>query len=89
MGGSSGSQKVNFLPICCILGKLVALVAQSLMSELLSLRQSKGWRDIGFNLCVVPFPNVCVPNFKLEDLCQGCSEWLEGPRFGGLEVWEY
>ena len=24
-----------------------------------------------FNLCVAPFPNICVPNLKLE------SEWLE------------
>ena len=62
----------------------------SLMSELLSLRRSK-WLDIGFNLCVVPFPNIYVPNFKLEDLCQRFSENLEvrgseGQRFGGLEV---
>ena len=27
-----------------------------------------GWRDFGFNLCVVPFPNIYVPNFKLERL---------------------
>ena len=32
---------------------------------------------LGFNLCVTPFPNVYVPNFKLEDLCQCCSEWSE------------
>ena len=25
--------------------------------------------------CVVPFPNVYVPNFKLEDLHQSCLEW--------------
>ena len=33
-----------------------------------------GWRDFGFNLCVVPFPNVYVLNFKLEDLCLSCLE---------------
>ena len=39
------------------------------------------------------FPNVYVPNFKLEDLCRRFSECLEvqgseGQRFGGLEVWK-
>ena len=62
------------------------LAVWSLTSELLSLRWSNGQRDIGFNLCVVPFPNVCVPNFKLEDLHQRCLEWLESPKVGGLKV---
>ena len=54
------------------------------------------WRDIGLNLCVVPFPNIYVPNFKLEDLHLRFSECLEVggsevggsevQRFGGLEV---
>ena len=42
--------------------------------------------EVGFNLCVAPFPNICVPNFKLEDLHQSCLEWSKGPRVGGLEV---
>ena len=33
-----------------------------------------GQSDFGFNLCVAPFPNVYVPNFKLEDLHQSHSE---------------
>ena len=45
-----------------------------------------GQRDIGSNLYVVPFPNVCVPNFKLEDLCQSCLEWSKGPRVRGSEL---
>ena len=56
------------------------------MLELLSLRWSSGRRDVGFNLCVVPFPNICVPNFKLEDLHWSCLEWLEGWRVRGLEM---
>ena len=61
------------------------LVVQSPMSELLSLRWSNGWRDVGFNLCVVPSPNIYVPNFKLEDSHQRCLEYLEGPKVGGSE----
>ena len=38
------------------------------MLELLSLKVVSGQRDVGFNLCVAPFPNVYVPNFKLESL---------------------
>ena len=30
--------------------------------------------EFGFNLCVMPFPNICVPNFKLENLW---LKWLE------------
>ena len=37
-----------------------------------------GWRDFGFNLCVVSFPNVYVLNFKLEDLCWSCLELFKG-----------
>ena len=44
-----------------------------------------GRRDVGFNLCVTPFPNVYVPDFKLED-----SHWrfsvFGGWRVGGSEV---
>ena len=43
-----------------------------------------GQRDFGFKLCVVPFPNVCVPNFKLEELCQSHSEVVG--VVGGSEV---
>ena len=43
-----------------------------------------GWRDVGFNLCVAPFPNVYVPNFT-EDSRQRFSVF-GGPRFRGLEV---
>ena len=43
-----------------------------------------GQRDVGFNLCVVPFPNVYVPNFKLEDSFQRCLECLEGLKVRGL-----
>ena len=47
-----------------------------------------GQRDFGFNLCVVPFPNICVPSFKLENLLLELSEltrsWLE--ELEGLEV---
>ena len=42
-----------------------------------------GSPTVGFNFCVAPFPNVYVPNFKLEDLCQRFSV------FGGLEVWRF
>ena len=42
-------------------------------------------RDIGFNLCVAPFPNVYVPNFKLEDLNWRFSVF-GGQRVGGSEV---
>ena len=45
------------------------------------------WRDFGFNLCVAPFPNVYVPNFKLEDLHQSCLEVVwSGQRFRGSDV---
>ena len=53
---------------------VLKLVAQSLTLELLSLKTVSGWRDFGFNLCVAPFPNIYVPNFKLEDLHQSCLE---------------
>ena len=58
------------------------------MLELLSPRQSKGQRDIGFNLYVAPFPNIYVPNFKLEDSCQRFSVFggSEVQRFRGSEV---
>ena len=79
----SGSVSLNIL---LYTGKLVV---QSPMSELLSLRWSNGRRDIGFNLCVAPFPNVCVPNFKLEDLYWRCLEWLEGPKVRGSEFQKY
>ena len=42
-------------------------------------------RDFGFNLYVAPFPNIYVPNFKLEDLCWSCSEVVGVIR--GSEVW--
>ena len=29
---------------------------------------------LGFNLDVAPFPSICVPNCKLEGICQS---WLE------------
>ena len=49
-----------------------------------------GWGEFGFNLCVAPFPNVCVPNFKLEDLhselLKLAGGWLKGLE--GLEVWK-
>ena len=80
--GHHSLQKSHYLKVLYT-GKLAVW---SLMLELLSLRRSKGWRDVGFNLCVAPFPNICVPNFKLEDSCQRCSEWSEGPKVGGLEV---
>ena len=41
--------------------------------------------DIGFNLYVAPFPNVYVPNFKLEDSRRRFSVF-GGQRFGGSEV---
>ena len=56
------------------------------MLELLSLRWSKWSEDVGFNLCVVPFPNVYVPNFKLEVICWSYLEWSKGPKVGGLDV---
>ena len=34
---------------------------------------------LGFNLCVAPFLNACVPNFELES---GNQRWLEV-----VEVW--
>ena len=43
---------------------------------------------LGFNLCVAPFPNVYVPNFKLEDLHWRFSVF-GGPKVGGLEVWRF
>ena len=57
------------------------------MSELLSLRWSKLIRGTlaSTYTYVVPFPNIYVPNFKLED-----SHWrfsvFRGPRVGGSEV---
>ena len=46
-----------------------------------------GWRDFGFNLCVVPFPNIYASNFKLEDLHQSYLEVVQsGQKFGGLDV---
>ena len=52
-----------------------------------------GQRDVSFNLYVAPFPNVYVPNFKLEDSCQRFLVFRglvvggsEGQRFGGSEV---
>ena len=39
-----------------------------------------GWGDFGFNLCVAPFPNVYVPNFKLEDV------WLELSELAGGQL---
>ena len=53
--------------------------------------------DFGFNLCVMPFPNFYIPNFKLERLMlelfgivQSCSEvdWSgqRGERFRGSDV---
>ena len=44
-----------------------------------------GRRDVGFNLCIAPFPNVYVPNFKLEDLHWRFSVF-GGLRFRGSEV---
>ena len=47
-----------------------------------------GQRDVGFNLYVAPFPNIYVPNFKLED-----SRWrfsvFGGPKVRGSEVWRF
>ena len=54
------------------------------MLELLSPRWSSGQRDVGFNLYVTPFPNVYVPDFKLEDSCQRFLVF-RGQRVGGLE----
>ena len=34
--------------------------------------------ELGFNLCVVPFLNICVPNFKLEGVCQSWSKLVRG-----------
>ena len=46
-----------------------------------------GQRDFGFKLCIAPFPNIDVPNFKLEDLCQSHSEVVwSGWRFRGSDV---
>ena len=43
--------------------------------------------DFGFNLCVALFPNIYVPNFKLEDLHWSCSEVSQrGWRVRGLDV---
>ena len=60
---------------------MTELAAQSLRVAKSKDRPS-GQRDFGFNLCVAPFPNVCVPNFKLENLQLELSElargWLEG-----------
>ena len=61
------------------------LDAWSPTSELLSLRQSNWLEGCWLQLCVAPFPNVYVPNFKLEDLHWRFSVF-RGPRVGGLEV---
>ena len=74
---------------------LLARVALTVVSDLTSCSESdvrvSGWRGFGFNLCVASFPNIYVPNFKLEDLqselselARGWSEWSEGVR--GSEV---
>ena len=39
----------------------------------------------GFNLCVAPFLNVCVPNFRLESISWSCSE-LVGVVMQGSEL---
>ena len=55
---------------------------------------SKWLEGLGFNLCIVPFLNICVPNFKLESLWSELSElaggWSEvGQGWSeGSEVWK-
>ena len=71
------------------------LVVQSLTLEILSLRWSKWSEGYWLQLICCTLPNIYVPNFKLEDLCQRFSVCLdvqgseggsEGWRVGGLEV---
>ena len=52
---------------------------QRLMTELLSpiAVMSEG---LGFNLCVAPFLNICVPNLpqsRMENV-RGCLSWVGG-----------
>ena len=60
------------------------------MSELLSPRWSKLVRGMlaSTYVYVAPFPNVYVPNFKLEDSHQRFSVF-GGQKFGGLKVWRF
>ena len=53
-----------------------AVVCRRLTTELLSLMvvMSEG---LGFNLCVVPFLNVCVLNLPQRVGGGGCQRWLE------------
>ena len=41
------------------------------MSDVLSLKADWWSEGLGFNLWVVAFPNVCVPNFELESFTVG------------------
>ena len=59
---------VSYISLLAPLGfTCYGLVARGLISEVLILIADVCWRDFGFNLCVTPFLNVYIPNFKLED----------------------
>ena len=68
-------------------GRMLCTETSGLESNIRVAKSEDGvsdWRDFGFNLCVAPFPNVNVPNFKLEDLHQSHSEVIR--VVGGSEV---
>ena len=50
--------------ICCCILKTSGLESNVRVAK--SESRVSDWRDFVFNLCVAPFPNVYVPNFKLE-----------------------
>ena len=54
------------------------LAGWSLTLELLSLKVDCWSKGLGFNLCIVRFPNICVPDFKLESLWLEWSELVRG-----------
>ena len=61
---------------CGMLQMCYTMIYRRLMTELLSLMavMSEG---LGFNLCVVPFLNVCVLNLPQRVGSRECQGWLE------------
>ena len=58
------------------------LAGQGLTLNVLSQKADWWSEGLGFNLCVMPFSNVCISNFELEGIQ---SEWPE--LVGGWLGW--
>ena len=52
------------------------MIYRRLMTELLSL-MTVMLEGLGFNLCVAPFLNICVPNLPQGVRSRECQRWLE------------